>query len=210
MSGKVGQELEPAADAEALGMLAITAPEVTDEACHDIALDLRQRRQKRPRVASAEEAACVRDPKARRRRVLEPLELLEIGAVTDHAQAGGGPVGAHLLGDRLRCADDGVRALCDGPGQPPLASHVAAPLRVASNRVAQVGDPRRPAPPGGSRTDEVNRPGRRGRQDDVDRVIADDAACRGDRGQIPEDSRIGHECASECETRLSAPPSEAA
>ena len=145
-----GIELEPVAEAEPFGPLAVGRPEVADEAGDDVEPGLGQRGEERPRVAPAEEAAGVRDPEARRgmvarsrrsRRSRAPFAIVTTRPLGSNA--------ACLLGDRVGSGDDrvgvardeprdAVLALLLDPGQPPL---VAAPVRVGDERVAEVGDP---------------------------------------------------------------------
>ncbi len=81
--GNVRDQLEPVAEPEALGPLAVGGAEVADEAGDDVEPRLGERGQERPRVAPAEEAAGVRDPEAGRVAVLEPGEVVEVAAVRD-------------------------------------------------------------------------------------------------------------------------------
>ena len=69
-----------------VGPLAVGGAEVADEPRHH-AVDARERGQERLRVALAEERAGVRDPERVAARVLEPGEVLEVGAVRDRHDA---------------------------------------------------------------------------------------------------------------------------
>ena len=66
-------------------------------------------------------------------------------------------------------------------------------VRVGDERVAQVGHPLDAGRALDSGADEVDRARRRGREDDVDPLLADDPACGGDRGQVPGHARVGYE-----------------
>src|SRR5262249_21553011 len=78
------QQLQPAAEIERLRPLAVAGGELADEARHDVLEPgLVERRQERLRVALAEEAAGVGDPEAIAGYVLEPLEIVVVGAVRD-------------------------------------------------------------------------------------------------------------------------------
>ena len=63
---RVRDQLEPVAEAERLGPLAVGRAEVAEEARDDVVEAELQRGQERPRVALAEERAGVRDPEAAR------------------------------------------------------------------------------------------------------------------------------------------------
>src|SRR5437667_203374 len=70
-------QLEPIAEPEALRPLAVRGPEVAEEASYSVEAGFVQRGQERPRIALAEEAARVRDAKARCGPVVEPGEVVE-------------------------------------------------------------------------------------------------------------------------------------
>ncbi len=156
----------------------------------------------------AEERARVRDPEPVARVILEPLEVVEVAAVRDRLDAGGAEV-PHLLRDRVRDGDDGVgpprdeacdrrlRALLDPHGEA-----VDPPIGVGCDRVAQIGDPRNAGRLLDGGADQVERRRRRGRHDDVDLLLLDDAACRRDRGQAPADELVRHEQPPGKERRL--------
>ena len=80
----VRDQLEPVAERERLGPLAVGRAEVADEARDDVLEPgPGERPQERARVALAEEAAGVGDPEALAAVVLEPGEVVEVGAVRD-------------------------------------------------------------------------------------------------------------------------------
>ena len=135
----------------------------------------------------------MRDPEPSPAVVLEPVEVLEVAAVPDHAH---GPARAklrHLLGDRVRDADDRVGPPRDEAAERPLATHLVPPVDVLDERIAEVGDPASGGRPPDRGADEVNRSGRRGRQHDVDREPAHEPDRSRDRGQVPEHGCVGHE-----------------
>ena len=92
---------------------------------------------------------------------------------------------------------------------------LGAAVRVRDERVAQVGDPVRARRLLHGGADEVHRARRRGREHDVDLVLARDADRRRDRGQVPADVLVGHEQAgarrgARGRARARRPPSRAA
>ena len=155
----VGDQLEPVAEAERLGPLAVGRAEVADEAGDDAVERERERGQERPRVALAEERARVRDPEAVAPRWYsspakssksEPFAIVTTGPRGDAL--------AHLLGDRLgdarRSRRRGARRAARRRAAPcsftRTASRSRVAVRVRDERVAQVGDPagrRSPASP---------------------------------------------------------------
>ncbi len=219
--------LDPVAEAELRRELAVGRAEPADEAGHDVVLGVRERGEERPRIAMAEERARVRDPEPVARVVLEPLEVVEVAAVRDRLDPGGAEL-PHLLRDRVRDGDHGVGPprdeACDHRLRTLLDPHgeaVDPPVGVRRDRVAQVGDPRNAGRLLDGGADQVERRRRRGRDEDVDLLLLDDAACRRDRGQAPADELVRHEQPPGKERGLAqqrgrnlraraAPPSEAA
>src|SRR5436189_178705 len=67
-----------------------------------------ERLQERPRVALAEEAARVGEPKALARVVFQAREVVEVAPVRDDAHLAGRLESPHLVRDRLGDGDDGV------------------------------------------------------------------------------------------------------
>ena len=200
---RVRDQLDPVGDAR--GPLAVARAEVADEPRHH-AVDARERGQERPRVALAEERPGVRDPERRpvrlvgAARVLEPGEVVEVGAVRDRLHRPVRPERAHLVGDRVGDGDDRVGLRRDQPRDhlvPLLLRPHGQPLRVAvrvrDERVAQVGDPAHLRLPLARGADEVHRPGRRGRDHDVDPLVAADAQRGRDRGQVEGHVLVGEE-----------------
>ena len=82
-------------------------------------------------------------------------------------------------------------------------------MGVGDRRVAQVGDPARAGRALHRRADEVDRVRRRGRDHDVDLVLADEPDRGGDRGQVPRDVLVGHERAAAEQPRLGRSAREA-
>ena len=86
----VRMQLEPVPEPERLRPLPIGDAEVTDEAGDDVLeAGLCECGQERPRIALPEEAARVRDPKAVAAVVLQPGEVVEVGAVEDRRHGSG-------------------------------------------------------------------------------------------------------------------------
>ena len=201
-------DLEPVAEPEPARPLAVGRAEVPHEARDDIRIGSGERLEDRPRSAFAEEAARVRESEAVARCVLEPGEVLEVRTVRDRLDASG-TERAQLVPDRRGYGRDGVRVARDQPGDALSRgllradeSGFDASVRVRGDRVAQVGDP---AGAGGALdrgTDEVNRGGRRGRDDDVDSLAADDPDRGRDRRDVPADVLIRHQHPAERERSL--------
>ena len=191
--------LDPVAEPEPLGELAVGRAQAADEARDDVAVDLGQRGQERPRVAMPEERPRVRDPEALAPVVLELLEVLEVAAVRDRLHPLR-PELAHLARDRVRDGDDGVRPARDelrhGLLRLLLHAHgepVDPAVRVRGHRVAEVGDPVHACHLLDRGADQVDRGGRRGGHEDVDLLVADDPARGRNRGQAPADELVRHE-----------------
>ena len=130
-------------------------------------------------------------------RVVEPREVVEVAAVRDRAHDAAGAERSHLLRDRLGDARDRVRAAGDEPREPLVRrlararrGGVGAPMLVGDERVAEVGDPARSGRALGGGAHEMDRAGRRRRQDDVDPLPADDPDRGRDRGQVPAHARV--------------------
>src|SRR5205085_2606954 len=92
-------QLEPIAEAERLGPLAVAGAEVADEARRHVQAGGGERLQERPRAALAEEAAGVRDREPLAASVLEPGEVVEVAAVRDRRDLCVGLEPAGFLGD---------------------------------------------------------------------------------------------------------------
>jgi hypothetical protein len=123
---------------------------------------------------------------------LEPGDVVEVCAVRDRDDRPFRPERARLLADRLRDARDGVGARRDQPGDPFVEGslrlrrrRVGAAVRVLEERVAQVCHPASAGRPRDRRGDQVRRAGRRGREDDVDPVLAHEPDPGGDGGEGP-------------------------
>jgi hypothetical protein len=197
---RVRDELEPVAEAELLGPLAVGGAEIACKSGHDIESGVVQRLQERTRVSLPEEAPGVGDPEAFRGPVLEPDEVVEVAAVRDRAHDPARAERANLLRDRLRHARDRVRSSGDEARQPlvrRLASArrrgVRAPVRVGDERIAEIRDPTDAGHTLQRRADEMNRAGRRCRHDGVDLLPAHDAESGRDGGQVPAHARVGKE-----------------
>ena len=81
-------QLEPFAEVEPLGKLAVGTAEVAHETRDDVFQAGRcERLKKRLRVPPAEEAAGVRDPEASGRRVRKAGEVVEVATVLDRHDA---------------------------------------------------------------------------------------------------------------------------
>ena len=106
-----------------------------------------ERLQERPRVALAEEAARVRDPEALAGRVVEPLEVVEVGAVRDRHDPPARLERPHLVGDEVGDARRSRRPCA------PRASRRRG--RPSPSRA------RRRSPSGGARGRRASRAGRR-------------------------------------------------
>ena len=207
---RVRNQLEPVAEVELVGPLAVGRAEVAEEA-HDDVVEARllHRSQERARVALAEERARVRDAEALRRDVLDPDEVVEVGAVRDRHDRSTRSALAHFVGDRLRHGDDRVGAACDEPRDGVLALLLRThdqPFRVAvrvrDDRVAQVGHPRHAGGALHRSADEVHRRRRRRRDDHVDALALHDAERGRDRGQVPAHVLVGDEQPPPGELRL--------
>ena len=179
--GAYGMQLEPVAEPERLGPLAVGRAEVADEAGDDVQL----RRRRAPAGTAAGRAcrrtmpACVirnRSP----RRYSSPAKSSKsqpFAIVDDRAPR---LERARLLGDRVGDGDDRVRRARDERARPPargllLRAHgelLGAPVRVRDDRVAQVGDPAHAGRALDRGADEVDRVRRRGRDHDVDPLAA--------------------------------------
>ena len=163
-SRRVGDQLEPVAEVELVGPLAVGAAEVAEKTRDGIDPGVVQRLQERPWVALAEEAAGVRDPQAPAGSVVEALEVVEVGAVRDRHDPASWLELPHLVRDEVRHAHDRVGRPGDEPRDPDvdllLRAHgraLGSPVGVRDGRVAKVCDPadagralRRPLRPGGS------------------------------------------------------------
>ena len=82
-------------------------------------------------------------------------------------------------------------------------------MGVGDDRVAEIRDPAHAGRPLHGRADEVDRVRRRGRDHDVDAVVADEADRGGDRGEVPGDVLVGDERAAAEQPRLRAERAEA-
>ena len=200
--------LDALAEPELVRELAIRRAQAADEARDDIVFGFRERRQKRTGIAVAEERAGVRDPELLPRVVLEAFEVVEVAAVRDRLDTLGAEL-SHLPRDRVRDRDDRVgvtrHELRDerlGLLFHPHREPVDPPVGVGRDRVAQVGDPRHAGRLLHRRADQVERRRRRSRDNDVDRLVANDAASRRDGSQPPADELVGDEEASGEERRL--------
>src|SRR5581483_752916 len=210
---RVGDQLQPVAEAEALRPLAVGGAEVADEARDHVEPRVVQRLQERARVALAEEAARVRDPEPARRPVLEPGHVVEVAAVRDRHHRPARPERARLLRDRLRHARDRVRLPRDEPGDRLVHALLRADggalrpaMGVGDERVAQVGEPARAGRLAHRRADEVDGGRRRGRDDGVDALAAGDPDGGRDRRQVPAHVLVGDEQAAGGEPRLRRQP----
>ena len=207
---QVIEQLEPIAETERLHPLPIGGAKVADETHDDVVqAGLGEGGQERARVALAEEAPRVRDPEALSGLVLEAGEVVEVGAVGNHAHGAGRVEAAHLVGDRLRDGNDRIGSpgheLDDPLERLLLQAHggsVEAAIGVAHQRIALVGDPRRSGQSLDRRADQVERKGRAGRDHDVDPLPLDDAHGGGHGGGGPGDARIRQQQAAVGEPRL--------
>src|SRR5262249_60332053 len=101
-----GQQFQPVAEIERLRPLAVARRQLADEArCDVLEPGFLERRQERPWIALAEEAAGVGDAEAVARNVFEPLQVVVIGAVRDHGDRSLRLVAANLLGNPLPGGD---------------------------------------------------------------------------------------------------------
>ena len=132
--------------------------------------------------------------------MLEAGEVVEVRAVRDRDDLTLRRALAHLCRDRVGNAHDRVRgardqrrhgmlALLLQPNEHPLGIAV----RVRDDRVTKVGDPRNADSAFDGRTDEMNRRGRRRRDDDVDAFALCDPDRGRDRGEVPADVLVRHE-----------------
>jgi len=197
-------ELEPVPEFKRLRPFSIGHTEVADEACDDVLEPgLRQCGQERPGIALAEEAAGVGDPETITATVLQPGEVIEVGAVQDRRDNSRWLECACLLRNRLRRGDDDIGLACNqtrdrladlllGADRSPLD----APVRMSADGVTQVCDPTRSGDPLHRGADEMHRVRRRGRDDHVDPLCARDANRRRDRRQVPAHVLVRHEHAT--------------
>src|SRR5207302_4036982 len=171
----------PVAEAERLGVLAVSGAKVAGEADdHVVETRLSQSLEERLRVALAVKVSRVSDPEPTALVVLEAGEVVEVAAVGDGDHLPLRPEAAHLLGDRVGRRDDRVRLRSDEPRdtadgrlfQPGELRLVTAPVRTGGERIAEVGDPRGARRALDRGTDEVERRNRRGRENDVDILAA--------------------------------------
>ena len=167
LAGRVGDQLELVPQPARVRPLAVGGAEVAQEASLDVEAGFVECSQERARVALAEEAARVRDP-ARRACSRVPRSRRSRSRSRSRRPSPWAKA-ARLLGDRLRDAGDRIGRAGDEPGDALvdllLRAHrhaLGAPVRVRDERVAQVGDPRRPRGHLHRRADEVDRVRRRG------------------------------------------------
>ncbi len=202
-------QLEPLAEAEPLGPLAVARSEVAHEP-HDRVGEVgaRERGQERARVALAEHRAGVSDAEAAVRPVLEPREVVEVGAVRDDRHFALRPERAEFLGDEVRDGDRLVGVARDQPRNRflraflrPRREPLDGTVGVSHHRVAHVGDPLDAGEALHRGTDQVHRVRRRGRDDDVDPLGAHDLDRRRDRGRVPRHVFVGDEHAAIREER---------
>ena len=116
---------------------------------------------------------------------------------------------AHLGCDRLGHARDRVRLPGDEArdllvrGLPrPRGGRVVAPMLIRDERIPKIRDPARVGEPLDRRPYEVHGAGRRGREDDVDPLLAHDPHSSRDRGHVPRHARVGQEQAPRGHLRL--------
>ena len=187
------KKLDAVADPDPLGVLAVGGAEVADEAGDHVGRRAGERVEEWPGIATAEEAARVRDPEAVAGRVRKPGELVEVGAVLDHGETARRRERGGLPRDRPRDGDDRVRLARDESRERALTADLPAPVRERDERIAEVGDPADAGRPLRGRPDEVDGSGRRRRQDDVDAVATHEPDRGGDRRRVPEDARVRDE-----------------
>ena len=206
-------QLQPVAQAKRFRPLAVGSAEVAEEPGHGIEPRVGERREERPWIAPAEEAARMRDAKAGARVMLESGEVVEIAAVLDRHHGGARAERARLLRDRLGRSHDCVRLAGDQPcDRMPHAllglqgGRVGPAVRMRQQGVAEVGHPACAGQSLHGGADEMDGAGRGRRQHDVDPLATDDACSRRDRRQRPADVLVGHEQASPEEARLEAQP----
>ena len=145
----------------------------------------------------------------------EAGDVVEVGAVRDRDDRASRLERPGLLGDRLGDARDRVCATRDEAGDPAVQrrlglrrGRVGAPMRVRDERVAQVGDPADPRRARDRGGDQVRRSRRRGRDDDVDPVLAHEPDPGRDRGQRPGRVLVRHDEPPELEPCLRQRPLE--
>ena len=198
---QIRNELEPVGQPEPLGPFAVGRPEVPDEAGGDVHFGTGEGLQEGTRGAASGETTRVRDPETRGPPVGKPLEVVEVAAVRDHGDRAARGNCAHLVGDRARSSDDRIRPPRHLLRERTLPAYVTTTVWVRCNRITEVGDPWDAHPPS-RQTDEMDRAGRRGGQDDVDSLPLDDApGCR-DRRHVPEHTRVRHEQCTERDRHL--------
>ena len=91
----------------------------------------------------------------------------------------------------------------------PHGSALRAPVGVGDDGVAQVGDPAGAGRALHGGADEMDRVRRRGRDHDVDLVLANEPNRGGDGGEVPRDVLVGDERAAAEQPRLGGEPCEA-
>ena len=161
-----------------------------------------QRLEERPRVALAEEAPGVGDAEARPhgRGASSPAKSSKsqpFAIVTTWPRGASARISSAIASethDRVGRRGDEAGDASGGPASlARTASRCRSAVRVGDQRVAQVGDPARAGRALDRRADEMDRPRRRGRDHDVDPLLADDPDRRRDRGQVPAHVLVRHE-----------------
>ena len=157
------------------------------------------------------------DPETITAAVLQPGEVVEVGAVEDRRHDPCRLERACLLRDCLGRSDDDISLPCNQTRDRladlllgAYGSPLDAPVRMSADGVAKVSDPTHSGDPLHRGADEMHRVRRRRRDDHIDPLCARDANRRRDRSQIPAHVLVRHEHAARKRARLARQPIEAA